>query len=105
MAADYGSRTVWRVAGTVDEVRAVLVDGPALPRWWPEVYLSVTTVHEGDENGWPVRSSCSPRAGCPTPCGTLLATEPITDTGYALTVPATWSAPAGGPASRTVPKS
>ena len=44
MAAHYGFRTVWRVAGTVDEVRDVLADGPSLPRWWPAVYLSVATL-------------------------------------------------------------
>jgi len=47
MAAEYEFRTVWRVAGTVDEVRDVLADGPSLPRWWPAVYLSVNTVREG----------------------------------------------------------
>ena len=51
MAAEYEFRTVWRVAGTVDEVRDVLADGPSLPRWWPAVYLSVNTVCEGDESG------------------------------------------------------
>ena len=86
MAADYGFRTVWRVAGTVDEVRAVLADGPSLPRWWPAVYLSVATVHEGDENGLGGEIALFTKGWLPyTLRWTLLVTEPITDTGYALT--------------------
>ena len=104
MAADYGFRTVWRVAGTVDEVRAVLADGPSLPRWWPAVYLSVATVHEGDENGLGGEIALFTKGWLPyTLRWTLLVTEPITDTGYALT--ATGDLLAGGPSSRTVPKS
>jgi hypothetical protein len=51
VAAQYGFRTVWRVAGTVDEVRDVLADRRPLPRWWPAVYLSVDTVTDGDATG------------------------------------------------------
>ena len=51
MPADYEFRTVWRVAGTVDEVRRLLADGESLPQWWPAVYLAVNPVQEGDDRG------------------------------------------------------
>ena len=35
MGSDYRFLTVWRVAGTVDEVMDVLADAESLPRWWP----------------------------------------------------------------------
>ena len=86
MAADYEFRTVWRVAGTVDEVRDVLADGPSLPRWWPAVYLSVATRHEGDENGLGGEIALFTKGWLPyTLRWTLLVTEPITADGYALT--------------------
>ena len=77
--ADYAFRTVWRVAGTVAEVRDVLEDGLALPRWWPAVYLAVEPVR-GDglalfTTGWLPY----------TLRWTLRLTEPVSDTGFALT--------------------
>ena len=50
-STDYEFRTVWRVAGTPEEVAAVLGDATALPRWWPSVYLSVEPVAGGPEPG------------------------------------------------------
>ena len=86
MAADYEFRTVWRVAGTVDEVRDVLADGRSLPRWWPAVYLSVSTVREGDESGLGGEIALFTKGWLPyTLRWTLRVTEPITTTGYALT--------------------
>ena len=86
MAADYEFRTVWRVAGTVDEVRDVLADGPSLPRWWPAVYLSVNTVCEGDESGLGGEIALFTKGWRPyTLRWTLRVTEPITTTGHALT--------------------
>ena len=46
MGSDYRFLTVWRVAGTVEEVQAVLGDAGALSRWWPSVYLSVVPVQD-----------------------------------------------------------
>jgi len=86
MAAEYEFRTVWRVAGTVDEVRDVLADGPSLPRWWPAVYLSVNTVCEGDESGLGGEIALFTKGWLPYMLRwTLRVTEPITTTGYALT--------------------
>jgi hypothetical protein len=86
MAADYEFRTVWRVAGRIDEVKAVLGDGPSLPRWWPAVYISVDTLNEGAENGLGGEVALFTKGWLPyTLRWTLLVTEPITDTGYALT--------------------
>jgi len=86
VAADYEFRTVWRVAGTVDEVRDVLADGPSLPRWWPAVYLAVSTVREGDETGRGGEIALFTKGWLPyTLRWTLLVTEPITAAGYALT--------------------
>ena len=86
MAADYAFRTVWRVAGTVDEVRDVLADGPSLPRWWPAVYLAVETLSAGDGNGVGAEIALFTTGWLPyTLRWTLRVTEPISDTGYALT--------------------
>lgn len=86
MAADYEFRTVWRVPATIAEVKVVLGDGPSLPRWWPAVYISVDTINDGDENGLGGEISLFTKGWLPyTLRWTLLVTEPITDTGYALT--------------------
>jgi Polyketide cyclase / dehydrase and lipid transport len=86
VAAQYGFRTVWRVAGTVDEVRDVLADGRSLPRWWPAVYLAVDTVTEGDATGRGGEIAMFTKGWLPyTLRWTLRVTEPITDAGYALT--------------------
>ena len=87
-STDYEFRTVWRVAGTPEEVEAVLGDTTGLPRWWPSVYLSVEPVAGGPE----------PRPGIPRPARlhtkgwlpytlrwTLTVTEPVTSRGFALT--------------------
>jgi hypothetical protein len=41
----------WRVRGTLEEVWAILQDLPALPRWWPSVYLEVEETAPGDAAG------------------------------------------------------
>jgi hypothetical protein len=41
----------WQVEGTVDEVSAVISDTASLPRWWPSVYLTVTVLQSGREDG------------------------------------------------------
>jgi len=50
-APEYRFRTEWRVAGTVEEVAAVLSDVRELGRWWPSVYRKVDELSAGDENG------------------------------------------------------
>jgi hypothetical protein len=86
VAAHYEFRTVWRATGTADEVRDVLADGPSLPRWWPAVYLSVDILNEGDETGAGAEIALLTTGWLPyTLRWTLSVTEPITETGYALT--------------------
>lgn len=86
MAAHYELRTVWRVAGSVGEVREVLADGLSLPRWWPAVYLSVDALREGDESGLGGEIALFTKGWLPyTLHWTLRVIEPITETGYALT--------------------
>jgi len=41
----------WQVEGTVDEVSAIISDTASLPRWWPSVYLAVTVLQPGREDG------------------------------------------------------
>lgn len=41
----------WQVEGTVEEVSAIVTDTVSLPRWWPSVYLAVTVVQSGREDG------------------------------------------------------
>jgi hypothetical protein len=50
-ANDYHFVTTWRIAATPDEITAVLGDAAGLGRWWPSVYLKVTVLEAGDENG------------------------------------------------------
>jgi hypothetical protein len=86
VAADYEFRTVWRVAGTVDEVRDVLADGLSLPRWWPAVYLSVEVLDEGDEDGRGGEIALFTKGWLPyTLRWTLRVTEPVSESGFALT--------------------
>ena len=85
MAADYEFRTVWRVAGTVVEVRDVLADGRSLPRWWPAVYLAVDVIEEGDDSGRGAELGLFTTGWLPyTLRWTLRVTEPVTTAGYAL---------------------
>ena len=48
---DYHFITVWRIPATPDEISAVLGDAPALARWWPSVYLTVSEAARGDDRG------------------------------------------------------
>jgi hypothetical protein len=47
----YHFTTTWRVAGTVEEVAAILAEASELPRWWPAVYLQVEETKPGDDEG------------------------------------------------------
>ena len=85
MASDYEFFTEWRVAGTLDEVKAVLSDAEALPRWWPSVYLEVRPLAEADENGVGREVDVHTKGFLPyTLRWKFLITEPLTDEGFAL---------------------
>ena len=85
MGSDYHFVTEWRVAGTVDEVKAVLGDAPSLTRWWPAVYLDVVQVAEGGPDGLGRAVDLYTKGWLPyTLRWTLTITEPLTDTGFAL---------------------
>ena len=85
MSSDYAFVTVWRVPGTVAEVKEVLSDGRTLPRWWPSVYLSVEPRERGDADGVGSVTDLHTKGWLPyTLRWTLTITEPITDTGFAL---------------------
>ena len=47
---EYSFISDWRVEGTVEEVSAIITDTASL-RWWPSVYLAVTVLQPGLENG------------------------------------------------------
>lgn len=50
-SSDYHFITQWRVQGTLEEVGAIIADGPGLTRWWPSVYLDVEELEPGDASG------------------------------------------------------
>jgi hypothetical protein len=50
-SSDYQFITHWRVQSTAQEISDILGDPADLPRWWPSVYLDVTVLEEGDEDG------------------------------------------------------
>jgi len=86
MASDYQFFTEWRVAGTIEEVKAVLGDGRSLTRWWPSVYLGVVTLDEGGPDGVGGAIDLHTKGWAPyTLRWVLRITEPITDEGFALT--------------------
>jgi hypothetical protein len=86
MGSDYRFLTVWRVAGTVQEVMAVLGDAESLPRWWPSVYLSVVPMRDAAPDGTGTVVDLHTKGWLPyTLRWALTITEPMTDTGFALT--------------------
>jgi hypothetical protein len=89
-SADYEFLTVWRVAGSPEEVAAILGDARKLPTWWPSVYLAVEPAAGTPENGLtpgiPGPASLHTKGWLPyTLRWTLTLTEPVTDRGFALT--------------------
>jgi hypothetical protein len=40
--------TTWHVRGRIEDVADILSEPEDFPRWWGEVYLSVTTTNKGD---------------------------------------------------------
>jgi hypothetical protein len=84
-SSDYAFVTVWRVPGTIAEVKAVLRDGRTLPRWWPAVYLDVVPRREGADDGVGSVTDLHTTGWLPyTLRWTLTITEPFTDSGFAL---------------------
>lgn len=87
MQPGYQFLTEWRVAGTVDEVKAVIGDEDAVgvTRWWPAVYLRITQIDAGGEGGLGRVLDLYTKGWLPyTLRWTLTVTEPLSDTGYAL---------------------
>ncbi|HUQ64287.1 MAG TPA: SRPBCC family protein [Acidimicrobiales bacterium] len=85
MSNDYEFLTVWRVAGTIDEVEDVLGDAESLPRWWPAVYLTVDQIEAGANDGVGRAVDLHTKGWLPyTLRWTLRITEPMTDEGFAL---------------------
>ena len=86
MGQDYRFHTVWRVAGSVQEVMAVLGDAQSLPRWWPSVYLSVVPVKDPAPDGTGAVVDLHTKGWLPyTLRWRLTITERMTETGFALT--------------------
>lgn len=50
-AHEYAFLTRWRAEATPEEVYDVIADGESLARWWPSVYLEVTTLENGGPDG------------------------------------------------------
>jgi hypothetical protein len=85
MSSDYEFVTVWRVPGTIAEVTAVLSDGRTLPQWWPSVYLGVEPREDGDPENVGSVTDLHTKGWLPyTLRWSLTLTEPVTDTGFAL---------------------
>ena len=85
MSSDYHFFTTWRVTGSLDEVKAILGDGPSLPRWWPSVYLGVEVIDDGGPTGEGAVIDLYTKGWLPyTLRWRLSITEPITDAGFAL---------------------
>jgi hypothetical protein len=51
MDPEYDLISTWRVRGKLDDVAAILGEPRDLVRWWPEVYLAIDILDEGDEDG------------------------------------------------------
>jgi hypothetical protein len=85
MGRDYVFRTVWRVAGAVEEVMTVLGDAQSLPQWWPSVYLSVDPVADPGPDGTGATVDLHTKGWLPyTLRWRLTITEPMTSSGFAL---------------------
>ena len=86
MSSDYEFVTVWRVPGTIADVKAVLSDGLTLPDWWPSVYLAVEQLEDGDADHVGSVLDLHTTGWLPyTLRWCLTLTEPVADTGFALT--------------------
>ncbi|HKU36437.1 MAG TPA: SRPBCC family protein [Paenarthrobacter sp.] len=85
-STDYEFVTVWRVAGTLQEVVDVLGDAGTLKQWWPAVYLDVAPVSTGNPDGVGNAFDLHTKGWLPyTLRWRLTVTEPVTLHGFALT--------------------
>jgi hypothetical protein len=85
MGSDYQFLTEWRVPGTLEEVKEVLGDGRSLHRWWPSVYLRVIPGQDGPTDQVGSVMDLYTKGWLPyTLRWSLTITEPMTDTGFAL---------------------
>lgn len=85
MGSDYEFFTEWRVAGTIREVKDVLSDAEALPRWWPAVYLDIRPLAQGGADGVGREVDLHTKGWLPyTLRWRFRLTEPMTDEGFAL---------------------
>ncbi|MDQ4038721.1 MAG: SRPBCC family protein [Actinomycetota bacterium] len=85
MSNSYDFISVWRVAGTTDEVATILADAESLPRWWPSVYLAVVVRDRGGPGGVGGIADLYTTGWLPyTLRWTVTITEPITGAGFAL---------------------
>lgn len=87
MGDAYQFTTEWRVAGTVEEVKAILGDddSTSVVRWWPSVYLGVEQLDAGGDGGLGRVVAVHTKGWLPyTLRWTLRVTEALTDAGYAL---------------------
>jgi len=85
MGSDYEFLTLWRVPGTIAEVRDVFGEAETLPRWWPSVYLAVRTVTEGATDGLGREVEVYTKGFLPyTLRWRLLVTEALTDESFAI---------------------
>ena len=50
-AVSFRIPTIWRVTGRIEDVADILSRPEEFPRWWGDVYLSVTTIQRGDAKG------------------------------------------------------
>jgi hypothetical protein len=85
MGSDYQFFTEWRVPATIDEVKDVLGDADALPRWWPAVYLQIRELRDEGPDGTGKEVDVYTKGYMPyTLRWRMLITEPLTDAGFAL---------------------
>ena len=85
MNSEYHFVTVWRVPGTIAEVKDVLGNADTLPEWWPAVYLTVTRIEEGGPDLVGSVNRLHTKGWLPyTLTWDLKLTEPITDAGFAI---------------------
>lgn len=84
-STDYSFVTVWRVAGTREEVVSVLGPVEDLPRWWPSVYIDVTRLDPGGPDGKGRRAALFTKGWLPyTLRWELTVTSPITREGFSI---------------------
>ena len=85
MSAEYHFVTTWWVAGTVDEVSAILGDATSLTQWWPAVYLDVRELEPAGADATGRVLDVFTTGWLPyTLRWTLTVTEPLSPEGFAV---------------------